>query len=580
MTTVSGVTTSTTKTNTAWVENLVTQVMTAEKKPLTALTEDRDELNIQRGIYTDIQSKMSAFHTSIDSLIGTDNVFSQYTTSTSTSGIISSSVSLGASPASYSVSVSQLAQVNRLRSNQQTDNTSALNLSGSFSLNGKTVTVSAENSLIDLRDAINATTYDDDRGVKATIVDRRLILTSAESGSTSQLALEDLSGDILQSMGFFSRSVTDGDNLVTEHGVTGFTAGELTSFTSGALTGKQELSTGNLYVEIGSGKNANKFRLVDANGEAQAIASTSGGAASTTEWIAIDPANLAYDTGRGLIINFSNDSSWDSVSVGDGAANAVVDTSQLQAAKDAKLNVNGLNITRSSNTGLTDIIHGVTLNLQSTGTTQLTIGQNNANITNTVQSMLTNLNSLLNYLQAKTEPQKNTSTSTSTQTLYTPAALGNDWSLKTLRRNLVFDMLGTYSGAGTGEPKSLADIGIELDDDTLTFKISDQAALTSALSSNSEAVSDLFSNVFADVNGRISPYVDGASTLLTIQQKSIDDRIAQLNNRIDSTNARLVVRENALRTQYATLYAQILNWQNQGTEYTSMFSYLSSVTGT
>ncbi|MFQ5612180.1 MAG: flagellar filament capping protein FliD [Anaerolineae bacterium] len=49
--------------------------------------------------------------------------------------------------------------------------------------------------------------------------------------------------------------------------------------------------------------------------------------------------------------------------------------SQAQAAEDASLAVNGVSVTRQGNTGLNDVISGLTLNLKKEATTQLTVAK-------------------------------------------------------------------------------------------------------------------------------------------------------------------------------------------------------------
>jgi flagellar hook-associated protein 2 len=119
-----------------------------------------------------------------------------------------------ATPATYTLKVSELARAEKLSSTGSLSSSTALGAAGSFTINGKAVTVSATDSLATIRDAINAAnTGTTPSGVSATIIsvsatDHRLILTSNATGAAG-IALADTSGGVLQGLGLL-----DGGGLV------------------------------------------------------------------------------------------------------------------------------------------------------------------------------------------------------------------------------------------------------------------------------------------------------------------------------------------------------------------------------
>jgi flagellar hook-associated protein 2 len=123
-------------------------------------------------------------------------------------GLIGVSVTNAAQAASHTVEVLQLASAHKVASASISGGlTAALGLSGSFEINGRTITVEATHGLLDLRDRINAANSGDDAtGVTASIVsissgEHVLVLTAAETGADAAIAAADTSGGILQSLG-------------------------------------------------------------------------------------------------------------------------------------------------------------------------------------------------------------------------------------------------------------------------------------------------------------------------------------------------------------------------------------------
>ncbi|MEO5800785.1 MAG: flagellar filament capping protein FliD [Gemmatimonadales bacterium] len=111
-----------------------------------------------------------------------------------------------ATPATYTLKVSELARAEKLSATGTLSSSTALGVTGSFTINGKAVNVAADASLATIRDAINAANSGTTpSGVSATIIsvsptDNRLILTSNATGAAG-IALADTSGTVLQGLG-------------------------------------------------------------------------------------------------------------------------------------------------------------------------------------------------------------------------------------------------------------------------------------------------------------------------------------------------------------------------------------------
>ncbi|HSA82461.1 MAG TPA: flagellar cap protein FliD N-terminal domain-containing protein [Geminicoccaceae bacterium] len=115
------------------------------------------------------------------------------------------SVTNAAQATSHTVEVLQLGTAHKVASASISGGlTATLGLSGSFEINGRTITVEATHSLLDLRDRINAANSGSGAtGVTASIVslsssEHVLILTAAKTGAAAAIAAADSRGGILQ----------------------------------------------------------------------------------------------------------------------------------------------------------------------------------------------------------------------------------------------------------------------------------------------------------------------------------------------------------------------------------------------
>ncbi len=135
----------------------------------------------------------------------------------------------GAATGDYQVQVQSLAQTDKIGSGLVANATTPLGLTGDFYVNQTRISVTAANSLSDIRDLINsANSGTTTTGVSATVLSagtssNRLVLTAAQTGA-SGIELADGTGNILSQLG-----ITDG----TSAAATDATGGsESTAFTT------------------------------------------------------------------------------------------------------------------------------------------------------------------------------------------------------------------------------------------------------------------------------------------------------------------------------------------------------------
>jgi flagellar hook-associated protein 2 len=157
---------------------------------------------------------------------------------------------------------------------------------------------------------------------------------------------------------------------------------------------------------------------------------------------------------------------------------------QTAAAQNANFTLNGVAVTSSSNTNTT-AINGVTLNLQSTTTSPLTVSvtPNTSGDATAIQNFVSAYNALHSTIQTNTAFNSATGTG---------AILMGDYSILSIQ-NQIHNVLDTTVGSTGGSIASLADAGVSLQKDgTLSL---DTATMNAAISSNPGGIASLFSTV-------------------------------------------------------------------------------------
>jgi flagellar hook-associated protein 2 len=165
-----------------------------------------------------------------------------------------------------------------------------------------------------------------------------------------------------------------------------------------------------------------------------------------------------------------------------GGAQINIETfTAVQAATDASVTVDGITFTRSTNT-ISDIIPGVTLNLESLGSGTLTISTDNTAITGNIQDFVDAFNELTGFIDEQTEFNP--------ETFATGILFGNS-SVQNLEANLRRIATGQVTGTG-GTFEFLSQIGITTQDDGKLAL--DEVKLDAALTTDLNSVVSLFTS--------------------------------------------------------------------------------------
>lgn len=261
-----------------------------------------------------------------------------------------------------------------------------------------------------------------------------------------------------------------------------------------------------------------------------------------------------------------------------------------QSAQDAKLTVNGIDVTSSTNS-VENAIPGVTMQLAGIGSSTVQVSQDTDTIASKVQTFVDAYNAVIQKIQDNT--QKSTTNSDGTLSL----TLQGDSTLRDLQTQMN-DMLNNLVGDQDGF-KLLSDIGIEVDPGVtsatlMTGKITfDKDTFKEKLAENPDAVQKMFTanpdsptsttgsyqyngvgfgKKFEDF---LKSWTDSVNGVITSKVKGYDDDISFMNDEINSMQDRLDMKEASLKQQFANLEVVMSSLNNQKDWISSQISSLS-----
>lgn len=234
---------------------------------------------------------------------------------------------------------------------------------------------------------------------------------------------------------------------------------------------------------------------------------------------------------------------------------------------DAKLNVNGINITRDSNT-ISDIVTGVTLTLLkpqelNEQPVTLTTSVNTNSVKDLITGVLTSLNDLTNLINGSSK-----------------SIVRSESAIQQLKYNI--RSIGSYkveSITDANSPKYLSDIGITVDTNGL-FTIKDTTKLENYLKDNPQKVADLFTASDGVIN-RINEFIynlQGDKGFLYQRKSSLTKQIQSTDDKIKETQSRIDTQVENLRKQYTSLLQTYYEASAQYSTYSSLSSYVNSST--
>lgn len=230
-------------------------------------------------------------------------------------------------------------------------------------------------------------------------------------------------------------------------------------------------------------------------------------------------------------------------------------------AQNALFTVDGISAQSTSNT-VTDVIEGVTLELEDVGIATVTVGKDKETTKENIQAFVDAYNSVYSFVQDEYE---------TTETSDKKKDLSGDTILFKIKSTLQYiagnDVLGL-----TGDYTSLSAIGIRTQEDgTLAI---DEDDLDAALDDDIDAVGEIFTTDTFGISDalvtQIEFFTDSTDGLLALRDESYDAQIDRIEDRITTLEDRLTALNDRLVRQFTAMETAIAGFQQQGGSLTSL----------
>jgi len=545
---------------------VIDQLVQLERRPIYNYQQEISEIEQTKGAWRDVNSRLDKLEDRTTDL-KLSSTFNSRSASSSDGDVVTASASNDSNEANYSIIVNNVASTQRISGNRLDDSTTAIkDLTGfgsiaaenNIQINGTDITINDSDSLTDISNKIN----DAEAGVSASIVDNHLVLESTDTGEKNQIALVD-DNDLFKSLGVLQTGDNDGSlstNLMEVQDAD----------TALGLTGSFQIDveggtgTGEITVDETTTLNDIKSQIDALGGDLSASVTDEGNGYFS---LSINSSTAGSD------VKLSNT----------GTENILADLAfgnrsyqnELQTAEDANIDINGITgITSSTNT-FSEAVEGVTFNISTDAeidsTATISVAKDTGKAADAVQAFVDQYNSVMSFLDGKTDYDEETEKG---------AVLQGDSTamrLQTRLRSLVSSKI-----KDTGDFKTLTSVGIEIDrDGVMSF---DKTKFTEALEQSPEEVMSIF-NGESETDGfdgmavRMDSYLDqlmqSNTGLIPRRLDFYDTRIESLNDDIEDVERKVEMTRARYVEQFAAMESAISEMNQQMSWMQSQISSLN-----
>ena len=550
--------------------SLVDQLAQAERAPQTRLRTQQTTLQNQQAAYKAIQDKLTTLQTAVNTLKDS-TLFDSRGTQVADPTVATASASAGAASGSYLFNITQLATASQRYGTSDngkqlsaTSDVSGLVLSnagfstdvtaGTFTINGKQVTVATTDTLQQVFDNIAAATGN--------------AVNASYDPNSDNITLSS-GGEILLG------SATDTSNFLQVAKLSNNGTGTVTS--SNALGGihlSATLSNANLNTAISDGGNgAGEFKI---NGVSISFDAANDSINNVLSRINSSGAGVtaSYDAINDRFVLTSKATGDMDIALEDVTGNFLAATglagSTLNHGKNLLYAVNnGPQLVSQSNT-ITDASSGITglsvTAFKEGASTTVSVNTDTDKIKGAINDFISAYNDVQNLIAT------DTASSTDKNGVVSASVLSSDHDAGDLASTLRRTIYGQVSGL-SGAINQLADLGIDTNgnDDTITLSNSDQ--LDAALQNNLGDVQKLFSDSTNGLAVQLSTFLDNTigdngsvvtkQTDLGNESTDIDKQVAQMETVVQADRQRMIDEFTAMEQAQAQMNQQIQYLQNQ-----------------
>jgi len=555
--------------------SLITELINIERAPETQLQTTQTTLNNKNTALGDLLTEMTNLQGYVNSL--NDPTLYDSRTATTGSSIASATASSGTAPGSYAFTINTLATAATLTGQSglngalnSSNDVSSLVLSsanfrtpitaGTFSVNGKTVTIATTDTLQGVFDKIYAATGSTVTGTYNSSADKITL------SSTSPITLG---------------SSADTSNFLQVARLFTNTTGTVASTTTlGAVRTTMDLNQANLATTVSDDGTGNGAFMI--NGVTIKFSASADSLQNVIDRINASSANVtaSYDSLNSRLTLTNKNTGDTAITVSDVAGNFLAATKLTTGTPQNGTNLtysinNGALMTSLSNTITADSsgIAGLTVTALDTGSTTVTVAPDTTPVKTTITNFVSEYNKVQSLIQT------DTAVTTDSSGKVTPGVLTGDStveSIATKLRSMVFSPVSGLSGA----VQQLSALGYDTNSNDDTLSLTDSTKLDNALANNLNDVKAFFTSASTGVAAQFNTYL-GATVggpesgvegilpqvrdSLTAQSQNIDTQIAAMETRILADQARMV--------------DEFTNMENIRTQLNTDMAYLQSAFG-
>ncbi len=458
-------------------EGIIAKLAQVEAQPVQRMQTQQAQLQVKKQALTQLSQYLSNFAQAAGAL-NTPTAFNLVSANSSTPATATLTGSSAATAGVYNLTVSYLAQAQKVSSAPKTDTTSALGLSaGTFVVNGKSVAVTATDSLSSLAQKVNAL----GAGVTASLIDggsgsAYLTFAANSTGTANKIQLADLTGTTLSSLGVLTGATSAREAITNGATSFGFSA---SSTAMGTLFGAS--GNGPSDIQINGTTVSIDLATDSLQGVADKINAAATGATATVRSVTTNgTTSYKLDISGASTPTFTDGGNvLQSLGILQKATG-----SELVVAQDAQYTLDGVALKSSTNT-VSSAIPGATLTLLTANATTpttsvLSLSRDTNGIAAKVQSLADSYNGLQGYITSATAFDKST---------FNTAALFGDSSTVQVQSTMT-NMLFTNVPGLTGNYTNLASIGFSFDTDG-KLQV-DSTKLNTAINTAPNDVANLF----------------------------------------------------------------------------------------
>lgn len=545
-------------------KSVVDQLVEVERAPQQALRREQLAIQERNNAYSSIKTELSSLQLRVKALQDAA-LYDSRTASVSDAAYARATVNTGAALGTFNFNITQLATAARTlgagnvgQPLSTTSDVSGITLAdagfstavsaGTFTVNGKQITVDTTDTLQQVFDKIATATGD--------------TVTGSYDPDTDKFTLTSASGPVVLG------SATDTSNFLQVARLYNNGTASITS--AGALGGVRTsatLASSNLTTAVSDGgSGAGEFRI---NGVSITFSATTDTVQSVLDRINNSAAGVtaSYDALNDRFLLSSKTTGDMGFALEDVTGSFLAATGlsggTLERGKNLLYTVNGgdqlvsqSNTISAASSGLT----GISVTALKEGAVSVTVASDTAKIKSAITGFIDAFNRVQNVIET------NTASSTDSKGVVTAGTLANESDADEIAKRLRSLVYSSLSGL-SGVLDHLADLGIKTSGNDNKLTVEDSELLDGALQNKLGDVRQLFADETNGLGKRLTDYLDKTigengtlvthQTTLTKQATDITTQMADLERMVQASKEQMTARFVAMETAQAKLNQQL-----------------------